>query len=150
MEYITHRKVKADRMMEADAQKMLMLLTILPKCSRFYEWVNGSLSPLGVPDAKICRTPPDTPEHKREGQFGTPGAFPKGFKEILDKEGPTGFAKALRNHRGLLITDTSFRDAHQSLLATRVRTKDLLRIAPHIAHHMSGLRSIENWGGNAA
>ncbi|KAL6743233.1 hypothetical protein Aduo_016300 [Ancylostoma duodenale] len=102
--------------------------------------VNGSLSPLGVPDAKICRTPPDTPEHKR-------GAFPKGFKEILDKEGPTGFAKALRNHRGLLITDTSFRDAHQSLLATRVRTKDLLRIAPHIAHHMSGLRSIENWGG---
>ncbi|EYC09912.1 hypothetical protein Y032_0058g2889 [Ancylostoma ceylanicum] len=102
--------------------------------------VNGSLSPLGVPDAKICRTPPDTPEHKR-------GPFPKGFKDILDKEGPSGFAKALRKHQGLLITDTSFRDAHQSLLATRVRTKDLLRIAPHIAHHMSGLRSIENWGG---
>ncbi|KAK6759152.1 hypothetical protein RB195_016394 [Necator americanus] len=102
--------------------------------------VNGSFSPLGVPNAKIYRTPPDTPQP--EG-----GAPPKGLKQILDSEGPAGFAKALRDHKGLLITDTSFRDAHQSLLATRVRTKDLLRIAPHITHHMSGLRSIENWGG---
>lgn len=43
-------------------------------------------------------------------------------------EGPEGFAKAVRKHKGLLLMDTTFRDAHQSLLATRVRTHDLLKV----------------------
>lgn len=49
---------------------------------------------------------------------------------MLLTEGPKGFAKAVREHKGLLITDTTMRDAHQSLLATRVRTRDLAAIAP--------------------
>ncbi|KAL0266786.1 UNVERIFIED_CONTAM: hypothetical protein PYX00_009239 [Menopon gallinae] len=72
---------------------------------------------------------------------------PKGFKDILKAEGPEGFAKAVRQHKGVLFMDTTFRDAHQSLLATRVRTYDLLNIAPYVAHYFSNLYSMENWGG---
>lgn len=71
----------------------------------------------------------------------------KGFKDILKESGPEGFAKAVRNHEGLLLMDTTFRDAHQSLLATRVRTYDLLQISPYVSHQFSGLYSLENWGG---
>lgn len=66
---------------------------------------------------------------------------------MLQREGPGGFARALRAHRGLLLTDTTFRDAHQSLLATRVRTRDLARVAPFVAHALSPLCSMETWGG---
>ncbi|XP_072279171.1 pyruvate carboxylase, mitochondrial isoform X2 [Pyxicephalus adspersus] len=72
---------------------------------------------------------------------------PPGFRDILLREGPEGFAKAVRNHRGLLLMDTTFRDAHQSLLATRVRTHDLKKISPFVSHNFSNLFSLENWGG---
>jgi len=65
----------------------------------------------------------------------------------LLEEGPEAFAKAIREHSGLLITDTTMRDAHQSLLATRVRTHDLTRISPFVAHRLNSLFSLENWGG---
>lgn len=70
-----------------------------------------------------------------------------GFRDVLLREGPQGFARAVRDHQGLLLMDTTFRDAHQSLLATRVRTHDLKKIAPYVAHNFSKLFSIENWGG---
>ena len=72
---------------------------------------------------------------------------PFGLKDVLRAEGPEGFAKAVRRNKGTLITDTTFRDAHQSLLATRVRTHDLLKISPFVAHNFSNLYSLENWGG---
>lgn len=75
------------------------------------------------------------------------GEPPVGFRDVLLREGPDGFAKAVRAHQGLLLMDTTFRDAHQSLLATRVRTHDLKRIAPFVAHNFSNLFSVENWGG---
>uniref|UniRef100_A0ACB8G8F7 Uncharacterized protein n=1 Tax=Sphaerodactylus townsendi TaxID=933632 RepID=A0ACB8G8F7_9SAUR len=78
------------------------------------------------------------------------GEPPSGFRDILLREGPTGFAKAIRQHKGLLLMDTTFRDAHQSLLATRVRTHDLKKISPFVAHNFSNLFSMENWGGNCA
>ena len=53
----------------------------------------------------------------------------------------------MRRSQGTLITDTTFRDAHQSLLATRVRTHDLLKISPFVSHNFSNLYSLENWGG---
>ena len=53
----------------------------------------------------------------------------------------------MRAHRGLLVTDTTMRDAHQSLLATRVRTHDLVRAAPFTAHALSSAASLEVWGG---
>jgi pyruvate carboxylase len=75
------------------------------------------------------------------------GDPPGGLRSVLLKEGPAGFAKAVRNHKGLLLMDTTFRDAHQSLLATRVRTHDLLRISPFVANRFNNLYSLENWGG---
>lgn len=74
-------------------------------------------------------------------------APPKGFRQIYKEEGPAAFAKAIRNHKGLLLMDTTFRDAHQSLLATRVRTHDLLNVSPFVAHNFSNLYALENWGG---
>lgn len=72
---------------------------------------------------------------------------PQGWRDILQHRGPAEMAQAIRRHRGLLLTDTTWRDAHQSLLATRVRTRDLLEIAPATAHYMPGLFSLEMWGG---
>ncbi|KAI0215761.1 Pyruvate carboxylase, mitochondrial [Lamellibrachia satsuma] len=72
---------------------------------------------------------------------------PKGWKDVLKEKGPEGFARAVRDHKGLLLTDTTFRDAHQSLLATRVRTHDLKRISPYVTHNFNNLFSVENWGG---
>ena len=71
----------------------------------------------------------------------------KGWKYIIDKEGPAAFAKAVREYKGCLLMDTTWRDAHQSLLATRVRTVDLLNIAKETSHAYSNLYSLECWGG---
>ncbi|MCO7202362.1 pyruvate carboxylase [Microbacterium sp. CnD16-F] len=70
-----------------------------------------------------------------------------GSRQRLRELGPKGFAEALRAQDGLAVTETTFRDAHQSLLATRVRTKDLVRVAPHVARLTPQLLSVEAWGG---
>jgi pyruvate carboxylase len=70
-----------------------------------------------------------------------------GSRQRLAELGPEGFAAWLRNSRAVAVTDTTFRDAHQSLLATRVRTKDLLAVAPHVARLTPELLSLEAWGG---
>ncbi len=72
---------------------------------------------------------------------------PQGWRDILQHRGPAELAKAIRQHRGLLVTDTTWRDAHQSLLATRVRTRDLVEIAPATARLVPSLFSLEMWGG---
>ncbi len=72
---------------------------------------------------------------------------PAGSRQRLLELGPTGFAADLRQRTGVEVTDTTFRDAHQSLLATRVRTKDLLKVAPYVARMTPGLLSVECWGG---
>jgi pyruvate carboxylase len=70
-----------------------------------------------------------------------------GTKQILDKRGPEGLVKWLREDRRVHFTDTTWRDAHQSLLATRVRTYDLARVAKATSHLMSNFFSLEMWGG---
>ena len=72
---------------------------------------------------------------------------PHGWRDVLQEKGPEGFARAIRDHKQLLLMDTTMRDAHQSLLATRVRTHDLCRIAPFIQYGLPQLFSLENWGG---
>ena len=72
---------------------------------------------------------------------------PRGTRDILLDKGPEGLAAWARKHKQLLITDTSWRDAHQSLLATRVRTHDLDRIAEATSHLGGGIFSLEMWGG---
>ena len=70
-----------------------------------------------------------------------------GSRDRLAELGPEGFARALREQTALAVTDTTFRDAHQSLLATRVRTRDLLAVAGHVSRMTPELLSIEAWGG---
>ncbi|OZD11622.1 pyruvate carboxylase [Rhodococcus sp. 06-156-3C] len=70
-----------------------------------------------------------------------------GSRQRLEALGPKKFAADLRRQSALGITDTTFRDAHQSLLATRVRTRDLLGVAGHVARTTPELLSLEAWGG---
>ena len=77
-----------------------------------------------------------------------PGIMPPpGTRQLLQKLGPKKFAAWARKEKRLLITDTTFRDAHQSLMATRVRTYDLLATASAVAQLLPNLFSIEMWGG---
>ncbi len=71
----------------------------------------------------------------------------EGTRDLLRRLGPEKFAAWVRQQQRLLVTDTTFRDAHQSLLATRLRTYDMLRIAPCYAERLGGLFSLEMWGG---
>ncbi|MFC5176104.1 pyruvate carboxylase [Nocardioides taihuensis] len=72
---------------------------------------------------------------------------PDGTRQRLLAEGPAAFARALREQQQVAVTDTTFRDAHQSLLATRVRTRDLLAVSGHVARTTPELWSLEAWGG---
>ncbi|MBY9076408.1 pyruvate carboxylase [Nocardioides sp. WL0053] len=72
---------------------------------------------------------------------------PDGTRQLLLAVGPEEFARRLRAQEAVAVTDTTFRDAHQSLLATRVRTRDLLSVAGHVARTTPNLWSLEAWGG---
>lgn len=74
-------------------------------------------------------------------------APPPGTRQALRELGPTRFAERLRAQDLVAVTDTTFRDAHQSLLATRVRSIDLLNVAGHLARTVPRLWSVECWGG---
>ena len=74
-------------------------------------------------------------------------APPPGSRQRLLELGPDAFARALREQTAVAVTDTTFRDAHQSLLATRVRTYDLVAAAPYVARLTPDLLSVEAWGG---
>ena len=72
---------------------------------------------------------------------------PPGSKQLFDERGPARFAQWMLKQERVLLTDTTMRDAHQSLLATRLRSYDMLRIAPYYAHLLPQLFSVECWGG---
>lgn len=73
--------------------------------------------------------------------------IPTGTKQILDEKGPEGLVQWIKEQNDVLLTDTTMRDAHQSLLATRVRSKDLYEIADYTAQIMHNFFSLEMWGG---
>jgi len=102
--------------------------------------VNGNPLVKGRPVA-TRRTPAPVPKYDQLAPV------PDGMRQKLQAMGPTKFAQWVRDEKPLLITDTSFRDAHQSLLATRVRTYDLLQVAEAYAHLCPELFSLEMWGG---
>ncbi len=101
--------------------------------------VNGNPEVKEKPVPQNLRAP-RIPEHD-------PSAPPAGTRQLLDKLGAEKFAEWTRDQKRLLLTDTTFRDAHQSLMATRVRTHDLVAIANFVAHRLSNLYSLEMWGG---
>ena len=101
--------------------------------------VNGNPAVAGKPCPRRIDIPP-TPRHD-------PAPPPDGTRQLLLQLGPEGLAEWVLKQRRLLLTDTTFRDAHQSLLATRVRTYDMLGIANFKAHRLHNLFSMEVWGG---
>jgi pyruvate carboxylase len=106
--------------------------------------VNGNPEVSGRPRPERFATarPPRLPPGVR-----VPDRLPPGNKQRLDQLGPAGFAQWMRDQQRVLITDTTMRDAHQSLLATRVRTIDMAAIAPAYAALLPELFSVECWGG---
>jgi pyruvate carboxylase len=101
--------------------------------------VNGNPEVAGKPRPEKF-PPAPVPRHE-------PGDPPPGTRQLLEQLGPEGFAEWTRKQKRLLLTDTTFRDAHQSLLATRMRTYDLLAIADFVARRLHNLYSLEMWGG---
>jgi pyruvate carboxylase len=101
--------------------------------------VNGNPEAAGKSCPKVIREAPVPKSEKL--------APPPGTRQSLQKLGPKGFADWTKQQSRLLLTDTTFRDAHQSLMATRVRTYDLLRIADYVARELPDLYSLEMWGG---
>ncbi len=79
--------------------------------------------------------------------FDSHADYPKGSKNLLDELGATDFSAWVKNQKNILYTDTTLRDAHQSLLATRVRTVDMLQVAEGFAKNHPQLFSLEMWGG---
>ena len=104
--------------------------------------VNGPDHPgaVGSPPSKNVPPPLAIPEKLLDEPL-------TGWRDILESEGPEGWAKAVRKHQGVLLTDTTWRDAHQSLLATRVRTHDMLKCADATARILCRAGSLEMWGG---
>ena len=101
----------------------------------------------GHPDVKYTDpnkvfTKPIVPKHKHIE------AYPEGSRDLLKKLGPVKFAEQLKKDKKIQYTDTTFRDAHQSLLATRMRSYDMLKVAESFAKkHGSDVFSMEVWGG---
>jgi pyruvate carboxylase len=101
--------------------------------------VNGNPEVAGKPRPAAFQNAP-VPAHEAS-------APPPGTRQLLNELGPRRFAEWMKAQGRLLITDTTFRDAHQSLLATRMRTPDLLAISNFVSHRLANLFSLEMWGG---
>ncbi|SEL01238.1 pyruvate carboxylase [Roseovarius nanhaiticus] len=93
----------------------------------------------------------DRPRPRRELKDPQPpklrGTPQPGTRNLLEEKGPQAVADWMKAQKQLLITDTAMRDGHQSLLATRMRSRDMIRIAPAYAAHLPQLFSVECWGG---
>lgn len=86
-------------------------------------------------------------EPARVPDFERRGEIPEGTRDKLRELGPEGFADWILEQKPVLITDTTMRDAHQSLIATRMRTTDMLHVARAVAQRTPNLFSLEMWGG---
>jgi pyruvate carboxylase len=93
------------------------------------------------PSGYVASEEPEPPAHDHTADP------PEGSRQLFKRLGPEEFARWVRAQTPLLLTDTTFRDAHQSLLATRVRTRDMLRLADAYARVCPRMFSIEMWGG---
>ncbi len=107
----------------------------------------GEVTVRGQPDLKGRAPPSPRPEDPRPPRVDADSPPPEGSRDRLRRLGAEGFVRWLSTQSRVGVTDTTMRDAHQSLLATRIRTHDLLAIAPYYAHRLSELFSIECWGG---
>lgn len=105
----------------------------------------GNVTINGFPGIEKKKKPIYAAPRKPEVDLLAPA--PNGTKQIFDLQGAEGLTKWIHEQKDVLLTDTTFRDAHQSLLATRVRSHDLFEIAKETARLQSDLFSLEMWGG---
>jgi pyruvate carboxylase len=118
----------------------------LDRATRLLGFV-GDVIVNGNPDVKNLLDPRRSPRRARLPQFDAGAAPAPGTKQKLQELGPEGFAEWLRNDPQIHYTDTTLRDAHQSLLATRMRTYDMLKVAGAYAQQHPQTFSLEVWGG---
>ncbi|RLD29508.1 MAG: pyruvate carboxylase, partial [Bacteroidetes bacterium] len=102
--------------------------------------VNGNSDIKFIEENKVFRIP-------KVPDFDSSLNYPEGTKDLLTKLGPEKFCAWLKNEKQIQYTDTTFRDAHQSLLATRMRSYDMLNVAESFAKNHPNTFSIEMWGG---
>ncbi|MEQ9306801.1 MAG: biotin carboxylase N-terminal domain-containing protein, partial [Marinoscillum sp.] len=102
--------------------------------------VNGNPSVKRIDPYVKFRTP-KIPDYDRRGEY------PSGTKQILEEKGADGLAKWIKEQKQILFTDTTLRDAHQSLLATRMRSLDMLNVTSGFAKNHPNVFSLEMWGG---
>ncbi|MGM0581290.1 MAG: pyruvate carboxylase [Bacteroidota bacterium] len=100
----------------------------------------------GHPDVKV-KEANKTFRHPTIPDYDKYGTYPKGTKNILTELGPEKFADWLKKEKAIHYTDTTFRDAHQSLLATRMRGIDMMKVAEGYAKNNPEIFSMEVWGG---
>ncbi|MBD1380947.1 pyruvate carboxylase [Metabacillus arenae] len=105
----------------------------------------GNVTVNGFPGIGKKKKPVFEKAHVPKVKLSEP--YPRGTKQILDEQGAEGLVHWLKEQKQVLLTDTTFRDAHQSLLATRVRTNDIKNIAEPTARLLPNLFSLEMWGG---
>ncbi|WP_404825852.1 pyruvate carboxylase [Priestia flexa] len=105
----------------------------------------GNVTVNGFPGVAEKKKPIFTKPRVPQLDLSTP--VPNGTKQILDEQGAEGLVNWVKERKEVLLTDTTFRDGHQSLLATRVRTNDLKQIANPTARLLPDLFSLEMWGG---
>ncbi len=101
--------------------------------------VNGHPETAGRPKPPAEAKAPKPPALKADPAMGT--------RNLLEQKGPQAVADWMKAQTKVLITDTTMRDGHQSLLATRMRSIDMIRVAPTYAANLPGLFSVECWGG---
>jgi pyruvate carboxylase len=102
--------------------------------------VNGHPETEGRPRPRADVKPPKAPAARG-------GSYANGTRQLLDEQGPLAVAKWMKDQKRLLITDSTMRDGHQSLLATRMRSIDMIKVAPAYAAKLPELFSVECWGG---
>ncbi len=116
---------------EGSANRAMRLVGLLAE--RTVERPHGEPTGIGDPSSHLPALPR--------------GGVPEGSRQRLAELGPERFAAALRAQDSVAVADTTFRDAHQSVLATRMRTVDMLMVCPHLTRLLPGLLALECWGG---
>ncbi|KAI8050896.1 pyruvate carboxylase [Syncephalis plumigaleata] len=143
-----------------DTPELFQLIRSLNRAQRLLSYlgdlaVNGSSIKGQMGEPTYCEAlrvpvlpPPSTSKNNaNEPVPDTTQSCKEGWRNLLLEQGPEAFAQAVRRHPGTLIMDTTWRDAHQSLLATRLRTIDITRVAAVSSHAFKNAFSMEMWGG---